>query len=104
MEIISDTISANEIEVNMFGETYFKETITFDQIIVNGNLFDLGNFNELMERIQQVEDIVTLNGPFQFLKKVEIRNLLFSNHINSVSAFDFGKQWLIKGVEQVKPN
>lgn len=101
MEMIKDTILANEIEVNIFGETYFNETITFEQIIVNENLFDLGNFNELMERIQQVEDTVRLNGPIQFLKKVEIRNLLFANNINSVSALDFGKQWLIKGVEQV---
>lgn len=100
-EMIKDTVLVNEKSVNIIGETLFSGNVTFDRIVVKGNLFGLGNFYELLERIQHVEDTVELNGSFQFLKKVDIRNLLFSKDINKVTGMDFGKQWLVKGADQV---
>lgn len=100
-KMIEDTVLVNEKSVNINGETQFSGNVTFDRIMIKGNLFGLGNFYELLERIEQVESTVELNGSFQFLKKIVIGNLLFAKEINSISGLDFGKQWLLKGADQV---
>lgn len=83
------------------GDKYFTGNLAFEKVIILGDVFRLGQWQQIEISIDDLKRGVDIAGNFIFSNEFRIQNLVIDGAINGIPSNEFGKQWLLTESDQV---
>lgn len=102
--LIDDTFVLSEDSIeskSIIGDKNFIGNVAFEQVIVHGNVFDLGLWKEIEMSLDQIQKVIELRDNVLFSNDLRINNLVIGGTINGINSNEFGHQWLLTESDQV---